>query len=195
MRAPRRLAIAGFVLVAHSATAGAASQQQDSSCERFGIRAARSRGEHADLLGRVGLLASFAAVPLLLKSPRIEAGRVSNANAQTTGLALAMAGSVSQLLGIVVSTGARTSLGAWDHALSALRVGESTMADVRSCFGEPSSRTWQAPPASPDSTTLREETWAYRSRRSSFFGSTTLRVVTITFRDRLLKDIRVTDSR
>ena len=102
--------------------------------------------------------------------PAADGGKVFVAQDATAARAFefGVLATAAQLLGIVVSTGARTSLGAWDHALSALRVGESTMADVRSWLAANRRRLelFRLPPYSPEFNPI-EGVWKQTKKRTT----------------------------
>ena len=112
------------------------------------------------------------------------------------GQYVGLAGIFAQLTGTAVAGTGGVSLSEWDDAFQALRIGESTPAEVEGCLGKPTKRISEVTTDSAGVAATSETSWEYRARfRNSFFGRHYSRVVTIAFRDSVVSGIKVTETR
>jgi hypothetical protein len=161
------------------------------------IKSATARRHVGERVARTGFLATLASIPLIFtrrpldpRNPSAGSGRAD------VGHYLLLSGVGTHLSGIFIASRSSSSTAEWDDALQHLTVGQATAREVEMCLGTPAARSSTLISSGPSNTTGDEATWEYRTRtRNSFFGKSTRRVVTISFRDSIVSGIKITESR
>ena len=203
MRIHRLAVAAGAVLLSLSGISTGARAQNfntpiraDADACDGSIRSAQSQRARGNAVARAGLLATLSSIPIMLSAVPANPRTHVNRTRAEIGHYLGMIGIAAQFSGGFFSGRSSTSSAEWDDALQHLTIGRATVADVETCLGTPASRTSHVVNSGAQSAAANETSWEYRARtRSSYFGRSMSRVVTIAFRDSVVSAIKVTESR